>query len=107
MSAIAVNWAFSVEHDAAAGMPTFWGRRPKEFATRLLTNRRWLLGFGTEIAGWLGYLAALALAPISLVQAVAASGIAVLAFATARGHLGRLARHEQIAVALALAGLVL
>jgi drug/metabolite transporter (DMT)-like permease len=107
VSAIAVNWAYSIEHDAAASMPTFSWRRPKEFVTRLLANRRWLLGFGTESAGWLVYLAALALAPISLVQAVAASGIAVLALATARGHLGRLARHEQIAVALALAGLVL
>ena len=36
-----------------------------------------------------------------------ASGVAVLAFATARGHPSRLARHEQLAVVLALAGLVL
>ena len=32
------------------------------------------------------YVAALQLAPLSLVQAVAASGVAVLAFVTARGH---------------------
>ena len=43
----------------------------------------------------------------SLVQAVAASGVAVLAFATARGHPSRLARREQLAVVLAIAGLVL
>jgi hypothetical protein len=53
------------------------------------------------------YVAALRLAPLSLVQAVAASGVAVLAFATARGHPSRLARREQAAVILAIAGLTL
>jgi drug/metabolite transporter (DMT)-like permease len=53
------------------------------------------------------YVAALRLAPLSLVQAVAASGVAVLAFATAHGHPSRLARREQAAVVLAVAGLVL
>jgi drug/metabolite transporter (DMT)-like permease len=53
------------------------------------------------------YVAALRLAPLSLVQAVAASGVAVLAFATAHGHPSRLARREQVAVVLAVAGLVL
>ena len=40
-------------------------------------------------------------------QAVAASGVAVLAFATAHGHPSRLARRERVAVVLAVAGLVL
>jgi drug/metabolite transporter (DMT)-like permease len=53
------------------------------------------------------YVAALRLAPLALVQSVAASGVAVLAFATARGHPSRLARREQAAVVLAVAGLVL
>jgi hypothetical protein len=53
------------------------------------------------------YVAALRLAPLALVQAVTASGVAVLAFATARGHPSRLARPERFAVVLALAGLTL
>jgi hypothetical protein len=107
ISAIAVNWAYAREHDAAAAMPPFSPRRPVRFVTLLLGNRRWLVGFATETAGWLVYVAALRLAPISLVQAICASGIAVLAFATAHGHPARLARHEQIAVLIAFAGLVL
>jgi hypothetical protein len=73
----------------------------------LLASRAWLVGFGTESAGWLVYLAALRLAPLALVQAVSASGIAVLAVATAHGDPRRLAWHEQIAVIVALAGLVM
>src|ERR671934_3155144 len=86
ISAVAVNWAYSREHDAAAAMPRFSPRRPLRFVSLLLGDRRWLAGFATETAGWLVYVAALRLAPISLVQAVCASGIAVLALATARGH---------------------
>ena len=107
VSALAVNWAYSREHDAAAGMPAFSPRRPLRFVALLFGDRRWVVGFATETAGWLVYVAALRLAPLSLVQAVCASGIAVLALASAHGKPGRLARHEQVAVALALAGLVL
>jgi hypothetical protein len=107
VSAIAVNWAYSREHDAAATMPRFSPRRPLQFVSLLLGDRRWLTGFATETAGWLVYVAALRLAPISLVQAVCASGIAFLALASAHGHPRALARHEQLAVVIAVSGLVL
>jgi drug/metabolite transporter (DMT)-like permease len=106
-SALVTNTAYSLEHDAAAALPPLSPRRPFRSAKLLLGDRRWLLAFGAETAGWLMYVAALRLAPLSLVQAVAASGVAVLAFATARGHPSRLARREQVAVVLAIAGLVL
>jgi len=107
VSAALTNSAYSLEHDAAAALPPLSPRRPFRSAQMLLRNRRWLIAFGLETAGWLMYVAALRLAPIALVQAVTASGVAVLAFTTARGHPSRLARHEQFAVVLALAGLVL
>ena len=107
ISAVAVNWAYAREHDAAAAMPRFTPRRPLQFVSLLLGDRRWVTGFATETAGWLVYVAALRLAPISLVQAVCASGIAVLALASAHGHPRALARHERLAVAVAIAGLFL
>ena len=107
VSAVVTNVAYSFEHDAAAALPPLSPHRPFRSAEFLLRDRRWLIAFGTESAGWLMYVAALRLAPLALVQAVTASGIAVLAFATARGHPSRLARREQLAVVLALAGLTL
>jgi drug/metabolite transporter (DMT)-like permease len=106
-SALVTNTAYSLEHDAAAALPPLSPRRPLWSAQLLLRDRRWLIAFGVETAGWLLYVAALRLAPLALVQAVAASGVAVLAFATARGHPSRLARREQVAVVLAIAGLAL
>lgn len=88
-------------------MPRFSPRRPAGFVRLLLADRSWVRAFATESAGWLIYIAALRLAPLSLVQAVCASGIAVLALVGVEGRPGRLARHEQLAVVLALAGLAL
>ena len=106
-SALVTNTAYALEHDAAAALPPLSPRRPFRSAQLLLSDRRWLAAFAAETAGWLMYVAALRLAPLALVQAVAASGVAVLAFATAHGHPSRLARREQIAVVLAIAGLML
>lgn len=107
LSAVGVNWAYTREHDAVAAMPSFSVRHPIRFVSLLLADRRWLVGFGTETAGWLLYVAALRLAPISIVQAVCASGIAVLAFISAKGDPSRLARPERLAVAVAFAGLIM
>jgi drug/metabolite transporter (DMT)-like permease len=106
-SAVVTNTAYSLEHDAAVTLPPLSPRRPFRSAQLLLRNRRWLTAFGAESAGWLMYVAALRLAPLALVQAVTASGVAVLAFRTARGHPSRLAWHEQLAVVLAVTGLAL
>jgi len=106
-SALVTNIAYSFEHDAAVALPPLSPRRPFHSVRYLLHDRRWLKAFGTETAGWLMYVAALRLAPLALVQSIVASCVAVLAFVTARGHPGRLARRERLAVILALIGLVL
>ena len=107
VSAVLVNFAYSKEHDAAAAMPRFSPRRPLELVRLLLAERSWVRAFAAESAGWLIYVAALRLAPLSLVQAVCASGIAVLALVSAQGRPQRLAVHERLAVLVAFAGLVL
>lgn len=107
VAAIITNTAYSLEHDAAAALPRLSPRRPLRVVDFLIHDKRWMKAFAAETTGWLMYVAALRLAPLALVQSVTASGVAVLAFATARGHPSRLARREQFAVVLALAGLLL
>jgi drug/metabolite transporter (DMT)-like permease len=107
VAALVANTAYSLEHDAAAALPPLSPRHPLRAARILVRDRRWLTAFAVETAGWLMYVAALRLAPLALVQAVGASGVGVLAFATARGHPSQLAWTEQFAVVLAFAGLVL
>lgn len=76
-----------------AARPPLTARRPLRSLGVLLNGRGWLLGFGTETAGWFVYAAALALAPLSLVQGVSASGIAVLVGACANARRARARRH--------------
>jgi hypothetical protein len=59
-----------------------------------------------ESVGFLIYVVALALAPLSLVQSISAGGIGVLAFASARLQHRRLARVEIVGVLLSVLGLV-
>ena len=107
VAAVVTNMAYSLEHDAAAALPRLSPRRPLRTVDFLIHDRRWMKAFVAETTGWLMYVAALRLAPLALVQAVTASGMAVLAIATARGHPSRLARRERFAVVLALSGLIL
>src|SRR5499433_664174 len=107
VAAVVTNMAYSLEHDAAAALPRLSPRRPLRTVDFLIHDRRWMKAFVAETTGWLMYVAALRLAPLAIVQAVTASGVAVLAVATARGHPSRLARREQVAVVLALSGLIL
>ncbi len=101
-SAGALNWAYYAQHGAAAALPPLTLRRPLYSLALLFRNRRWLAGFVIGIGGWALYVAALALAPLSLVQAAAAGGIALLA-----ALVGRLSSRERVAVSIAIAGLFL
>jgi hypothetical protein len=105
-SAVVINLAYLREHRAAASLPVLSMRRPVQSARLLLNDRSWLLGFGMESGGFLLYVAALALAPLSLVQSIAAGGIGVLAFASARMARRRLSRAEVAGVLLSVFGLV-
>jgi drug/metabolite transporter (DMT)-like permease len=106
VSTTLVNVAYLREHDAAAKLPVLSMRRPLHSARVLLSDRSWLLGFGMESGGFLLYAAALALASLALVQSVAAGGIGVLAFASARLAHRPLTRRELGGVLLSVGGLV-
>jgi hypothetical protein len=100
------NIAYLLEHDAAAALPTLSLRRPLHSVQALLTDRSWLLGFALESAGFALYVAALALAPLSLVQSVAAGGIGILAFVSARMSHRQLGRTELAGVWISMLGLL-
>jgi hypothetical protein len=105
VSAVVINLAYLQEHEAAAALPALSVRRPVHSVRLLIGDRSWLLGFALESLGFLIYVAALALAPLSLVQSISAGGIGVLAFASARLQKRRLARIEVIGVSLSVLGL--
>jgi hypothetical protein len=104
-SAAALNWGYFVQHGVASALPPLTLRRPLASLRLLFGNLRWLVGFFVGIGGWVLYVAALALAPLSLVQAASAGGIGLLALLASR-H-ARLTAWERCGVAVAVGGLVL
>jgi hypothetical protein len=102
VSAGALNWGYFLQYQAASKLPALTLRRPLRSLWNLFRNPRWTAGFFLGIGGWVLYVAALALAPLSLVQAASAGGIGVLAL-LARTR----ALRERIGVALSILGLVL
>jgi hypothetical protein len=106
-SAAALNWGFFVQHGVASGLPPLSVRRPFASLGLLFSNLRWLGGFVAGLGGWALYIGALALAPLSLVQAASAGGIGLLALLVERTTPTRLSRRDRAGVALAVAGLVL
>lgn len=106
-SATALNVGYLLEHRAVHMLPPLSARTPLRSARLLLATRRWLLGFSIEATGWALFVIALALAPLSLVQAAAAGGIGILALLSVRFTGVPLSATERIGVAVAVAGLAL
>ncbi len=106
-SAIALNWGFFTQHEQAAKLPPLRLRHPLRSLWILFSNPAWLLGFLVGIGGWALYVAALAFGPLSLVQAVSAGGIGILALLVWRIGGVRLSNREWLGVACSVGGLVL
>ena len=99
-SAAAINLGFLLQHRGLASQPA--GRTSFAAALR---NRAWLTG---QALGWIGFAAqilAVAIAPLSLVQAFAAGGLAI-SVPLAAGLFGyRISRAQLLAVLLIAASL--
>ena len=107
ISSFALNAGYLLEHSAASQLPRLSWRAPVASLKLLLASRRWLLGFGIEVVGWGLYVVAVALAPLSLVQATAAGGIGILAVMSARFTRTPLLPRERIGVIVSISGLAL
>src|SRR5256714_549184 len=106
-SAGALTWGYFAQHRAAGRLPRLSLRRPIHSLVVLFVDRRWLVGFLAGIGGWVLYVAALALAPLSLVQATSAGGIGILALLAWRATGVRPSQGELAGVGAALLGLAL
>ena len=107
VSATAINWGYLLMHQAASALPPLSLRHPIRSIRGLFSVSRWVIGFAAGIVGWVFYVAALKLAPLSLVQAASAGGIGVLALLVARTTHVPLARREFWGVVTAMIGLLL
>ncbi len=96
---------FLYKHRGAVESPPVEWRRPVRTSLALFRSRWYVLGIGIATASWGFHVAALALAPISLVQSVIAGGLVLLTVVADRLFGFRVTRREWVGVALTALGL--
>ena len=96
---------FLYKHRGAVESPPISLRRPVSTSVALFRSRWWLLGIAVAMVSWGFHVAALALAPISIVQTVIAGGLVLLGVVADRLFGFTVTRREWVGVVLTAAGL--
>jgi hypothetical protein len=104
--AFATNLGFLYKHRGACAAPTVDIRHPLRTAKGLFTSRWFAIGMGVAVGAWILHVAALALAPLSLVQAVLSGGIVLLAVMAEKLFGFEVGRRQRIGVLCTAVGLV-
>jgi drug/metabolite transporter (DMT)-like permease len=105
--ALMTNLAALFKHRGARHVQPVCLSRPRASVRSLATSPWFVAGWGLAALAWGVHVAALSLAPISLVQAVLAGGAVALAVMAQRIFGDRVERRQWLALFLGAAGLVL
>jgi hypothetical protein len=106
-SAFVANVGLLCKYRGAMAAPTVELGHPLQSAAGLFRSKWWLIGFGVATAGWTLHVAALSVAPLSLVETTLSGGILLLAWIAERWFGVKVGPREWIGVALCAIGLVL
>jgi hypothetical protein len=98
--------ALLCKHRGAVDAPDVALRSPLRSASALFRSRWWAIGFALAFFAWCLHVAALSMAPLSLVQAVIAGGLALLAIPARRWFGIAVCRREVVGMVLCASGLV-
>jgi drug/metabolite transporter (DMT)-like permease len=107
LSALATDIGFLLRQRGATAAPDVDVRKPVGTVKALFSQKWWTIGFGVAIVAWLCHVASLSLAPLSLVQAVLASGFVMLAILAERWFGFKVGKREWIGILLTTAGLAM
>jgi drug/metabolite transporter (DMT)-like permease len=104
--ALATNVAFLFKHRGAVLAPPVRVRHPLRSAADLFRSKWFAVGWAVAVGAWGLHVAALALAPLSIVQAVLSGGLVFLAVLAERYFGFHLGRRQWIGLLITAAGLV-
>ena len=107
LCAVFSNLGFFLKHRGVCACAKVEIKHPLRSAKALWTSKWFAIGMAIATSAWGFHVAALALAPISIVQAVVAGGVAVLAGLAERLLGCRVPRRQRIGLIAGAAGLVL
>jgi drug/metabolite transporter (DMT)-like permease len=107
LCAFASNLAFLYKHRGACCACRVDIRHPLRTAVSLWSQKWFAIGMGVGASAWLLHVAAITLAPLSVVQAVLSGGVVLLAVMAERMFGLRVGRRQWLGLAMTAVGLVL
>jgi multidrug transporter EmrE-like cation transporter len=105
--ALATNVGFLFKHRGACAAPAVDIRRPVRTARCLFRSRLFAIGMAVATGAWVFHVGAMAMAPLSVVQAVLAGGVVLLAIMAERMFGLRISRRQWAGIGLTAVGLIL
>jgi drug/metabolite transporter (DMT)-like permease len=107
LCALATNVGFLYKHRGACAAPAVDISRPLRTARSLFASPLFAIGMAIAAGAWIFHVAAMAFAPLSLVQSVLAGGVVLLAVMAERLFGLRIGRRQWLGLALTAVGLIL
>ena len=105
--ALTLNYAIYLQKKAVTALPDVEFKFSGDTIKAFVTNKPWLLAQSVNISGFVLYSVALALAPVSIVEPIIASGVVLLVYLAIK-HLGEKPRRiDYIAMAMSVVGVAL
>ncbi len=101
------NLSFLYRHRGANVAPAVDARHPLRTARSLYASRMFMVGMIVAAGAWGFHLAAMAFAPLSLVQAVLAGGVVLLAIMAERILGLKVGRRQWVGISMTAGGLIL
>jgi hypothetical protein len=103
--ALATNVAMLCKYRGAVAAPDVRLSQPLRSVAALFRSRWWTIGFGIAVGAWALHVAALAVAPISLVETTISGGLVLLAWFAQRWFGVRVGPREWLGLGLCALGL--
>jgi len=105
--ALATNIGFLYKHRGASAVPAVDVSRPFHTTRSLYSSRWFAIGMLVATVAWIFHVAAMAVAPLSVVQPVLAGGVVLLAVMAERMLGVRVGRRQWVGLGLTASGLIL
>ncbi|HZU61508.1 MAG TPA: hypothetical protein VE983_11110, partial [Solirubrobacteraceae bacterium] len=106
LCALATNVGFLYKHRGACAAPAVDIRRPLRCARSLFASPLFAIGWVIGAGAWIFHVAAMAFAPLSIVQSVLAGGVVLLAVMAERLFGLRIGRRQWMGLGLTALGLI-
>jgi len=105
--AVATQLGFLYKHKGANAAPQVCMSHPLRSARQLFSSRWFAIGMAVAAGAWIFHVAALAFAPLSVVQAVLSTGVVILAVLADRLFGFQVGPRQWVGVAMTALGLLL